>query len=257
MLRTQRYLYESLYRHTPEGYALNKASNSLIELRISLLPMHWSMAIKMDDLDWWCKTTSQIADGETILFCQKMGDDYQTTKETKCIFCRDITEWSFQESHHHCKQTGELCLFETPPVHEQVATEPATSSNKDMVSSVQWKPVAQSVVTGKDPLHTPTQVPVQVEEPPTPSHEGVSVVQKQLKVEATKEPADEHGCRSQHVSNSNYASVKHLSLLPSPTASSQPTLPRSIHHLSSITHHQWQLPILSLLNYRLDFLDIQ
>ena len=70
-------------------------------------------------------------------------------------------------------------------------------------------------------------------------------------------PADEHGCRSQHVSNSNSASVKHLSLLPSPTASSQPTLPRSIHHLSSIIHHQWQLPISSLLNYRLDFPDIQ
>ena len=68
---------------------------------------------------------------------------------------------------------------------------------------------------------------------------------------------DEHGCRSQHVSSSNSASVKHLSLLPSPTASSQPTLPRSIHHLSSIIYHQWQLPISSLLNYRLDFLDIQ
>ena len=69
--------------------------------------------------------------------------------------------------------------------------------------------------------------------------------------------ADEHGCRSQHVSNSNSASIKHLSLLPSPIASSQPTLPRSIHHLSSIIHHQWQLPISSLLNYHLDFLDIQ
>ena len=68
---------------------------------------------------------------------------------------------------------------------------------------------------------------------------------------------DEHGCRSQHVSNSNSTSVKHLSLLPSTTALSQPTLPRSIHHLSSITHHQWQLPISSLLNYRLDFPDIQ
>ena len=69
--------------------------------------------------------------------------------------------------------------------------------------------------------------------------------------------ADEHGCRSQYVSNSNSASVKHLSLLLSPIASSQPNLPRSIHHLSSIIHHQWQLPILSLLNYRLDFPDIQ
>ena len=69
--------------------------------------------------------------------------------------------------------------------------------------------------------------------------------------------ADEHGCRSQHVSNSNSASVKHLSLLPSPTALSQPTLPRSIHHLSSIIHHQWQLPISSLLSHRLDFPDIQ
>ena len=68
---------------------------------------------------------------------------------------------------------------------------------------------------------------------------------------------DEHGCRSQHVSNSNSTSVKHLSLLPSPIASSQPTLPRSIHHLLSIIHHQWQLLISSLLNYRLDFLDIQ
>ena len=70
-------------------------------------------------------------------------------------------------------------------------------------------------------------------------------------------PADEHGCQSQHVSNSNSTSVKHLSLLPSPTASSQPTLPHSIHHLLSIIHHQWQLPISSLLNYRLDFPNIQ
>ena len=69
--------------------------------------------------------------------------------------------------------------------------------------------------------------------------------------------ADEHGCQSQHVSNSNSASVKHFSLLPSPTASLQPTLPRSIHHLSSIICHQWQLPILSLLNYYLYFPDIQ
>ena len=68
---------------------------------------------------------------------------------------------------------------------------------------------------------------------------------------------DEHGCRSQHVSNSNSASVKHLSLLPSPTASSQSTLPHSIHHLSSIIYHQWQLPISSLLSHRLDFPDIQ
>ena len=68
---------------------------------------------------------------------------------------------------------------------------------------------------------------------------------------------DEHGCWSQHVSNSNSASIKHLSLLPSPTASSQPTLPCSIHHLSSIIHHQWQLLILSLLNYHLDFPNIQ
>ena len=98
--------------------------------------MHWSMAIMMDDLDWWCKTTSQIADRETILFCQKRGDDYQTTKEMKCIFCRDITERSFRESRCHYKRTGELCLFETPPVHEQLTTKPATSSNKDVVSSV-------------------------------------------------------------------------------------------------------------------------
>ena len=63
------------------------------------------------------------------------------------------------------------------------------SSNKDMVSSVQRKPVAQSVVTGKDPLHTLAQVPVQVEEPPMPSHEGISVMQRQPKMEAPKEPA--------------------------------------------------------------------
>ena len=69
--------------------------------------------------------------------------------------------------------------------------------------------------------------------------------------------ADEHGCQSQHVSNSNSASIKHLSLLPSPTVSSQPTLPCSIHYLSSIICHQWQLPISSLLNYHLDFPDIQ
>ena len=69
---------------------------------------------------------------------------------------------------------------------------------------------------------------------------------------------DKHGCRSQHVSNSNSASVKYLLLLPSPTASSQPTLPRSIHHPSSIIHHQWQLPISSLLNPPcLNFPDIQ
>ena len=68
---------------------------------------------------------------------------------------------------------------------------------------------------------------------------------------------DEHGCQSQHVSNSNSTSIKHLSLLPSLTASSQPTLPCSIHHLSSIIHHQWQLLILSLLNHHLDFPDIQ
>ena len=68
---------------------------------------------------------------------------------------------------------------------------------------------------------------------------------------------DEHGCRSQHVSNSNSASVKHLLLLPSPTASSQPTLPHSIHHLSSIIHHQWQLPISSLFNHCLNCPDIQ
>ena len=29
------------------------------------------------------------------------------------------------------------------------------------------------------------------------------------------------------------------------------------YHTQSIIHHQWQLPILSLLNYHLDFLDIQ
>ena len=70
--------------------------------------------------------------------------------------------------------------------------------------------------------------------------------------------SDEHGCSSQHVSNSNSTSVKHLSLLPSPTASSQPTLPYSIHHLSSIIRHQWQLPISSLLNPPcLNFPDIQ
>ena len=70
--------------------------------------------------------------------------------------------------------------------------------------------------------------------------------------------ADEHGCRSWHVSNSNSTSIKHLSLLPSPTASSQPTLPHSIHHLSSIICHQWQLLILSLLNSQhLDFSNIQ
>ena len=69
---------------------------------------------------------------------------------------------------------------------------------------------------------------------------------------------DEHGCWSQHLSNSNSTSIKHLSLLPSPTASSQPTLPYSIHHLSSIIHHQWQLPISSLLNsHHLNFLNIQ
>ena len=68
---------------------------------------------------------------------------------------------------------------------------------------------------------------------------------------------DKHGCQSQHVSNSNSASIKHLSLLPSPTVSSQPTLPCSIHYLSSIICHQWQLPISSLLNYRLDFPNIQ
>ena len=79
----------------------------------------------------------------------------------------------------------------------------------------------------------------------------------EAKYMALNEGADEHGCRSQHISNSNSASIKHLSLLPSPTASSQPTLPHSIHHLSSIIHHQWQLPILSLLNHRLDFPDIQ
>ena len=117
-----------------------------------------------------------------------MGDDYQTTKEMKHIFRRDITEWSFWESHCHYKQTGELCLFETPPVHEQVTTEPATSSNKDVVSSVQQKPVTQSVVTGKDPLHTLAQVPMQVEEPPTPLHEGISVMQRRPKMEAPKEP---------------------------------------------------------------------
>ena len=43
---------------------------------------------------------------------------------------------------------------------------------------------------------------------------------------------DKHGCRSQHISNSNSTSVKHLSLLPSPTASSQPTL-----HTQSIIYH--------------------
>ena len=74
---------------------------------------------------------------------------------------------------------------------------------------------------------------------------------------AKKGTSDEHGCQSQHVSNFNSSSVKHLSLFPSPTASSQPTLPRSIHHLSSIIHHQWQLPISSLLNHHLDFPDIQ
>ena len=69
---------------------------------------------------------------------------------------------------------------------------------------------------------------------------------------------DKHGCWSQHLSNSNSTSVKHLLLLPSPTASSQPTPPCSIHHLSFIIHHQWQLPILSLLNPPcLDFPDIQ
>ena len=142
----------------------------------------------MDDLDWWCETSSQIADGETILFCRKMGDDYQITKEMKHIFHRDITEWSFQESRYHYKRTGKLCLFETPPVHEQVTTKPATSSNKDVVSSVQWKPVAQSVVTGKGPLHTLAQVPMQVEGPPMPLHEGISVMKRQPKMEALKEP---------------------------------------------------------------------
>ena len=62
------------------------------------------------------------------------------------------------------------------------------SSNKDMVSSVRQKPVAQSVVTGKDPLHTLAQVPVQVEEPPMPLHEGILVMQRRLKMEAPKEP---------------------------------------------------------------------
>ena len=70
--------------------------------------------------------------------------------------------------------------------------------------------------------------------------------------------ADKHGCWFQHISNSNSTSVKHLLLLLSPTASSQPTLPCSIHHPSSIICHQWQLPISSLLNYHcLDFPDIQ
>ena len=43
---------------------------------------------------------------------------------------------------------------------------------------------------------------------------------------------DEHGCQSQHVSNSNSASIKHLSLLPSPTASSQQP-----YHTQSIIYH--------------------
>ena len=43
-----------------------------------------------------------------------------------------------------------------------------------------------------------------------------------------------------------------------PTPLSQPTLPCSIHHLSSVIHHQWQLLILSLLNSQcLDFPNIQ
>ena len=62
------------------------------------------------------------------------------------------------------------------------------SSNKDVVSSVQWKPVAQSVVAGKDPLHTLAQVPMQVEGPPMPLHEGISVMKRRPKMEALKEP---------------------------------------------------------------------
>ena len=62
------------------------------------------------------------------------------------------------------------------------------SSNKDVVSSVRWKPVAQSVVMGKDPLHTLAQVPMQVEKPPMPLHEGILVMQRQPKMEAPKEP---------------------------------------------------------------------
>ena len=70
--------------------------------------------------------------------------------------------------------------------------------------------------------------------------------------------SDEHRCQAQHVSNSNSAIIKHLLLLPSSTASKQPTLPHSIHHPSSIIHHQWQLPILSLLNPpHLNFPNIQ
>ena len=60
--------------------------------------------------------------------------------------------------------------------------------------------------------------------------------------------SDKHGCWSWHISNFNSASIKHPLLLLSPTASSQPTLPHSIHHLSSIIHYQWQIPTSSLLN---------
>ena len=82
-------------------------------------------------------------------------------------------------------------------------------------------------------------------------HSGLSAQLEQhiiVGICCLSQTSDKHGCWSQHVSNSNSTSIKHLSLLPSPTASSQPTLPHSTHHLLSIIHHQWQLPISSLLN---------
>ena len=97
---------------------------------------------------------------------------------------------------------------------------------------------------------TPDDVPVNMTGVPPDFHESTDIFSKTC--------TDKHGCRSQHLSNCNSASVKHLLLLPSPTASSQPTPPCSIHHLSSIIHHQWQLLISSLLkSHCLDFLDIQ
>jgi hypothetical protein len=68
--------------------------------------------------------------------------------------------------------------------------------------------------------------------------------------------ADEHGCRSQHVSNSNSASVKTSFTLPSPTASTQPSLPRSIHHPSSMATSDielTQVPTSRFSRYSVDF----
>ena len=60
-------------------------------------------------------------------------------------------------------------------------------------SQVWWKPVTQSVIIGKDPLHTLVQVPMHVEEAPTPLHEGISVMQQQLNMEpASSTPWPKH-----------------------------------------------------------------